>query len=117
MRLKYSSGLVLMIVLVMVLSACGGQAATPAASEPTAAAPAAAEATAAPAAAEATAAPAAGEATAAPAAEQPTAAPAAAEPTPEIQFEQEPAAGQKVVTWMTRTGPDENRWERDIVLP
>jgi NitT/TauT family transport system substrate-binding protein len=71
---KFLSAMAVMLLLGMLLVACGG--ATPAAA-PTAA-PAAAEPTAAPAAAEPTAAPAAAEPTAAPAAAEPTAAPAAA---------------------------------------
>jgi multiple sugar transport system substrate-binding protein len=94
MRVKHSPWFALAVVMLLVLSACGGQAATPPAAEaPTA--PPAAEA-----------------APTAPPAEQP-----AAEPTPEVQFNQEAQAGQKTVVWMVRTGPDENRWERDVVLP
>jgi NitT/TauT family transport system substrate-binding protein len=74
---KFLSVLAVLMLLGMLLAACGGS--TPAAA-PTSA-PAAAEPTAAPAAAEPTAAPAAAEPTAAPAAAEPTAAPAAAEPT------------------------------------
>jgi peptide/nickel transport system substrate-binding protein len=66
----------LLIILALIISACGG-AAAPAAEQPTAA-PAAAQPTAAPAAAQPTAAPAVEAPTAAPAAEAPTAAPAAA---------------------------------------
>jgi multiple sugar transport system substrate-binding protein len=83
--------LVVVAALALVLSACGGGApATPPAEEP------AAEATAAP---------------EAPVAEEMPTATAVAE------FAQEPAAGQKVLVWMVRTGQTENRWERDVVLP
>jgi len=34
-----------------------------------------------------------------------------------MQFDQEAPAGAKVVTWMVRGGPDENRWEKEVVLP
>ena len=113
MKFKHSPLLALFAILMLVLSACGG-ATTPAAEAPTAA-PAAAPAAEAP-----TAAPAAEAPTAAPAAEAPTAAPAAAEapaPTQVMQFDQEAPAGAKVVTWMVRSGPDENRWEKEVVLP
>ena len=113
MKFKHSPLLALFAILMLVLSACGG-ATTPAAEAPTAA-PAAAQ----PAAEAPTAAPAAEAPTAAPAAEAPTAAPAAEatapqrrRPTQIMQFDQEAPAGAKVVTWMVRSGPDENRWER-----
>ncbi len=112
MKFKHSPLLALFAVLMLVLSACGG-ATTPAA------APAAA-ATAAPAADAATAAPAAEAATAAPAAEAATAAPAAAPavaPTAAVEFPQEATADQKTIVWMTRTGPVENKWEKEVVLP
>ena len=114
MKLKHSPLLALFAILMLLLSACGG-AATPAAEAPTAAAPAAAPAADAPTAA----APAADAPTAAPAAEAATAAPAAEAPAPTavMQFDQEPPAGAKVVTWMVRSGPDENRWEKEVVLP
>src|SRR5687767_8715544 len=104
MKFKHSPLLALFAILMLVLSACGG-ATTPAAA-PTAA-PAAAPAADAP--------------TAAPAADAPTAAPAGEAPAPEptqiMQFDQEAPAGAKVVTWMVRSGPDENRWESEVVLP
>jgi multiple sugar transport system substrate-binding protein len=59
--------------------------------------------------------------TAAPGAEAPTQAPAAEPALPTAttiaEFAQEPAAGQKVIVWMVRTGVDENEWERDVVIP
>jgi multiple sugar transport system substrate-binding protein len=116
MRFKHSPWLALLVVLMVVLSACGGATTPPAAEAPTAA-PAAQPA--APAAEAPTAAPAAEAPTAAPA-EAPTAAPAeqpAAVPTPEVTFAEEAAAGQKTIVWMVRTGLTENRWERDVVLP
>src|SRR5438105_4756639 len=82
--------LVLML-MALVISACGGSATPAAPAAGATAAPAAAEATAAPAAAGATAAPAPAEATAAPAAADATAAPAAA-----------PAEGGATVTFWSR---------------
>jgi multiple sugar transport system substrate-binding protein len=106
MKFKHSPLLALFAIFMLVLSACGGSTTPPAAEAPTAA-PAAAPAADAP--------------TAAAAAEAPTAAPAAeapaAEPTQIMQFDQEAPAGSKVVTWMVRSGPDENRWESEVVLP
>src|SRR5215470_15181212 len=104
MRFKHSPWLALMAALVMVLSACGGGPTPPAAEAPTA--PPAAQPAA--------------EATAPPAAEAPTAPPAAQpapEATPIMQFTGEAQPNQKTVVWMVRSGPDENRWERDVVLP
>jgi multiple sugar transport system substrate-binding protein len=119
MKFKHSPLLALFAILMLVLSACGGSTTPPAGDAPTAA-PAAAPAGDAPTAAPA-AAPAADAATAAPAAEAPTAAPAAEAPAPEptqiMQFDQEAPAGAKVITWMVRSGPDENRWEKEVVLP
>ena len=90
MKFKYSPLLALFAILMLVLSACGG-ATAPAAEAPTAAA----------------------------AAEAPTAAPAAEAPAPTaaIEFQQEAKAGQKTLVWMVRTGPVENPWERDVVIP
>jgi multiple sugar transport system substrate-binding protein len=34
-----------------------------------------------------------------------------------MQFAEEPQPGQKTITWMVRSGPDENRWEKEVVLP
>ena len=34
-----------------------------------------------------------------------------------MQFDQEAPAGQKVVVWMVRAGPVENKWEKEVVLP
>src|SRR5262245_37613980 len=125
MRFKHSPWLALLVVLMVVLSACGGATTPPAAEAPTAAPAAQPAATAAPAAEAPTAAPAAEAPTAEPAAEAPTEAPtaaqaepaAAASPTPEVTFAEEAAAGQKTLVWMVRTGLTENRWERDVVLP
>jgi multiple sugar transport system substrate-binding protein len=89
MKFKQLPWIALITSMMLVISACGG------AQQP------AAEPTAAPAA----------EPTAAPAAE------AAPEPTQAIEFAQEPAANQKVIVWMVRTGLQENRWESQIVLP
>jgi multiple sugar transport system substrate-binding protein len=111
MKFKYSPLLALFAILMLVLSACGGSTTPPAAEAPTAA-PAAGGAA-------ATAAPAA-EAPTAAAAEEPTAAPAAGEapaPTAAIEFQQEAQSGQKTLVWMVRQGPEENPWERDIVIP
>jgi ABC-type glycerol-3-phosphate transport system substrate-binding protein len=100
MKFKHSPLLALFAILMLLLSACGG-----------AAAPAEAP----------TAAPAGGAApTAAAAAEAPTAAAAAAatpEPTPIMQFDQEPTANQKVITWMVRADAVDNKWEKEVVLP
>ncbi|MFL5806214.1 MAG: ABC transporter substrate-binding protein, partial [Roseiflexaceae bacterium] len=57
---------------------------------------------------------AAAEAPTAAAAEAPTPAP---EATPVMQFTGEAQPNQKTVVWMVRAGPDENRWEKDVVLP
>jgi multiple sugar transport system substrate-binding protein len=108
MKFKHSPLLALFATVMLVLSACGG--ATAPAEAPAAAPTAAAGA------------PAAEAPTAAAAAEAPTAAaaaeaPAAPEPTQIMQFDEEPAAGQKTLTWMVRSGPDENRWEKEVVLP
>lgn len=90
MRSRFAPWMLVVVVFALVLSACGGQqAATP---------------------------------TTAPAAEAPTATVAAdapaAEPTAEtVQFPQEPAAGQKVIVWMVRSGVTENRWEANVVIP
>lgn len=97
MKSRMFSWVALLTSVMLLISACGGnQAASP------------------------TTAPAA-EATKAPAAEAPTTAPAAeapaVTPTAVIEFGGEAAAGQKTIVWMVRTGPDENRWERDVVLP
>lgn len=91
MKSRSLSWLALLTSVMLIISACGGQqAATP------------------------TAAPA-GEVaapTAAPAAEAP-----AVTPTAVVEFGGDAAPGQKTIVWMVRTGPDENRWERDVVLP
>src|SRR5689334_20548161 len=118
MKFKHSPLLALFAILMLVLSACGG-ATTPA--EAPTAAPAAAPAAEAPTAAPAAEAPtaAAAEAPTAAAAEAPTAAAPAAAPAPTaaVEFPQEATAGQKTIVWMTRTGPVENKWEKEIVLP
>lgn len=88
---KHAPWLTLFAALSLLLSACGGGSpAQPAGEEP-----------------------------AAPAAEAPAEEPAAegATPTPVLEFAQEPSEGQKVLVWMVRTGLQENRWERDVVLP
>jgi multiple sugar transport system substrate-binding protein len=94
MKFKQLPWIALITAMTLVISACGG------AQQP-AAAPTAAPV--------------------APAAEAPTAAPAAeapaVAPTQVIEFAQEPTANQKVVVWMVRTGIQENKWERDVVLP
>jgi multiple sugar transport system substrate-binding protein len=105
MKLKLSIWAVPMVILTLVLSACGG-AATPTG-----------EATSAPA-GEATtpAEPAAGgEATATTAAEP--AAGGEATPTPGVVFNEEAQPGQKTIVWMVRTGIEENTWEKSVVLP
>lgn len=92
MKFRKLPWVALFAALMMVISACGGGGAA----QPTAApgeAPAA-------------------EPTAAPAGEAPV-----AEPTQAVEFAQEPQAGQKVIVWMVRNGLEENRWEKDIVLP
>lgn len=91
MKFKQLPWIALITAMTLVISACGG------AQQP-AAAPTAAPAAAAP--------------TAAPAAEAPAVA-----PTQVIEFAQEPTANQKVIVWMVRTGIDENKWERDVILP
>ena len=119
MKLKLSIWAVPMVILTMVLSACGG-AAAPAGTGTTGG-----EATTAPA-GEATAAPV-GAATAAPtaaadagAAATATTAPAAGDaptPSPAVAFDQEAKSGQKTIVWMVRNGIQENTWEKSVVLP
>jgi multiple sugar transport system substrate-binding protein len=90
---KHAPWLALLAALTLILSACGGAAPSQ---------PSGGAATEAPA----------GEPTAAPAAEAP-----AVEPSPVIEFAQEPGPNQKTLVWMVRTGPVENRWEKEVVLP
>jgi multiple sugar transport system substrate-binding protein len=106
MKLKLSIWAVPMVILTLVLSACGG-AATPTG-----------QATSAPA-GEATtpAEPAAGgEATATTAAE-PAAGGGEATPTPGVVFDEQAQPNQKQIVWMVRTGIDENTWQKSVVLP
>lgn len=119
MKLKQYPGILIVCLLGLVLSACGGAATTPSGGEAAAttapAAGGAAEATAAPAAADATA-PAAGEA--APTEAAPAAEAGAPTPSPAIAFEEEAKEGQKTIVWMTRSNNiTEVRWEHDVVLP
>jgi len=102
MKLKLSIWAVPMVILTLLLSACGGAATPTTGGE---AAPAAEATTPAEPAAEATAAPAepaaGGEAT----------------PTPGVVFDEQAQAGQKEIVWMVRTGIEENTWQKSVVLP
>src|SRR5262245_19379128 len=85
----------LLLLALLIFAACGGGSAPPAApakEEPAKEEPAAAE----------------------PAAEEPTETPEAAAEEPAAE---EPAAGAREIVWMVRTGPVENKWEQDVVLP
>jgi len=81
----------LLLIALLVFAACGGGAAPPA-EQPAAEEPAAEEA----------------------AAEEPAAEEAAAE---EPAAEEPAAAGAREIVWMVRTGPVENGWEQDVVIP
>jgi multiple sugar transport system substrate-binding protein len=48
---------------------------------------------------------------------QPTAAPTSESAAAPEEESAAPAEGQREITWMVRTGPVENKWEQEVVLP